>query len=281
MDKRQLLIGVLTASLFVGAVPGLTFAQDETAVSPEGVEWTLATLAGEAVPEGVATTLLLSGGEAVGNAGCNSYFGRYELEGESLTFPNPFGATQKLCESPAQDVEDAYLSLLQATASWSIDDEGALSLADAEGMVQLVYGEAPVAITATEVDTLVATLGDLQDQIDRASAEVAALAAETAAIPVNRFDRRVTAVEKDVERLDDRTEGLNVEGLRRRITALEETTTRLDRTIDRFRDRIIALEQTSQNQARRLSALEASKKDHEKRIKALEDAAPTPEQPLP
>jgi heat shock protein HslJ len=275
MKIHKLLAGALGTSLLLGALPGMALAQDEApALTPEGVEWTLTTLAGEPVPEGIDITLFLSGGEVVGNAGCNSYFGSYELTDDSLTFPNPFGVTLKLCEDEVMAVEGQYLPLLQATIDWNIDDEGALSLSDEDGVVQLVYGEAPIDITMTDVEALVATLGDLQAQIDAASAEVAAVAEETANIPVNRFDRRVTDVERRTDNqgrrlteVERRTEGLNVQGLQRRIAALEETVTRLDRTTDRFRDRIIALEQTAQ--------------DHEARITALEDAQPTPEQPLP
>jgi heat shock protein HslJ len=229
------------------------------------VEWTLTTLAGEAVPAEVEVTLFLNGGETVGNAGCNSYFGSYELDGDALTFPNPFGVTQKFCEGVPMEVEGTYLPLLQATASWSIDESGALSLADADGAVQLVYGEAPIDITATDVDALVSVLEDLQGQIDEASAEVAALAAEAASIDVNRFNRRLNNTEASVQQLEQQVGGVNVVSLRKRVVALEETTAglaettaRLDRTIDRFRDRIIALEE--------------SDKDHSRRIKALEDA---------
>jgi heat shock protein HslJ len=265
MKTRQVLAGALSASLLLTGLPGLAFAQDaETQITPEAVEWTLATLAGEAVPEGVTTTLFMSGGEVVGDAGCNSYFGSYELDGDLLTFPTPFGSTLKLCEDEAMAVEGAYLPLLQATQSWAIDEAGALSLADADGTVQLVYGEATVDVTASDVDALVATLGDLQAQIDAAAAEVAAVAAETAAIPVNKFDKRVKTVESEVARLDksvkqleNRTQGLNVQNLGRRISTLEETVARLDRTIDRFRERILALEATAQDHEQRLAELEA------------------------
>jgi heat shock protein HslJ len=258
MNDRKVLAGALSASLLLGALPGLALAQSsDPEITPEGVEWTLNTLAGESVPDGVTTTLFLSGGEVVGNAGCNSYFGNYELDGDSLIFPNPFGATQKFCEDSVMAIEATYLPLLQETATWAIDEAGALSLADADGMVQLVD------VTASDVDALVATLGDLQAQIDEASAKVAAVAAETEAIPVNRFDRRVQAVETSTTQLDrrvtriaNRTQGLNGENIQKRLAALEETTTRLDRTIDRFRDRLIALEATVQKHEQRISALE-------------------------
>lgn len=264
MKFKKLLAGALGTSLVLGALPGMAAAQDEPlALSPEGVEWTLTTLAGEPVTEGVEVTLFLSGGEVVGNAGCNSYFGSYELSEDSLVFPNPFGTTLKLCEDEVMAVEGQYLPLLQATIDWSINDEGALSLTDEDGVVQLVYNEAPIDITTSDVEALVAALGDLQAQIDAASAQVAAVAEETANIPVNRFDKRVQAVERrsenqgqritDVER---KTQNLNVQNLQRRISALEETVTRLDRTIDRFRDRIIALEEFDRAQEVRLRALE-------------------------
>ena len=271
MNTRKLIAGALGMSLLIAAVPGATMAQDDATLSPEGVEWSLTSLAGEALPAEVEVTLFLSGGETVGNAGCNSYFGSYELEGEALTFPNPFGVTLKFCEGAPMDVETAYLPLLQATASWSIDEAGMLSLADADGAVQLVYGEEAIDVTMSDVDALVTVLEELQGQIDEASAQVAAVAAETAAIPVNKFDKRVKALEDSVKALEDKTKGLNVDGLKNRISALEksvvslaETTERLDKTIDRFRDRIIALEE--------------SDKDQNKRIKALEDAVfvPTP-----
>lgn len=270
MKKRQILAGSLSVALLLGALPGMTFAQDDASpspeggagLSPEGVEWTLTTLAGEAVPAEVEVTLFLSGGQTVGEAGCNSYFGGYELDGDALTFPEPFGLTQKFCEGAPMEVEGAYLPLLQATATWSIDDAGALNLADAEGTVQLVYDEAPIDVTMSDVETLVSVLGDLQAQIDEASAEVAALAEAAASIDVNRFNRRLNGVEESVAQLQEQVGGTNVVNLRRRITALEETTARLDRTIDRFRDRIIALEE--------------SDKEQNQRIKALEDLVPVP-----
>ena len=265
MNKRQLMAGALSSSLLASALPGLALGQDESAdsLSPEGVEWLLTNLAGEAVPEGVQTTLFLSGGEVVGNAGCNSYFGGYELEGDALTFPNPFGVTLQLCEEPAMAVEGAYLPLLQDTAGWFIDEEGALSLTDAEGAVQLVYGEAPVNVTQTDVAALVSTLENLQAQIDEASAEVAALAEEAASIDVIGFDSRLGAVEEEVAGAQEQLGGVNVVNLRRRVAALDETVERLDRTSASFSDRIAELERTT--------------REHNRRLSALEEAVPVPE----
>lgn len=259
MNERQLTAGALSAALLVSLLPGLALAQDDElsdGLSPEGVEWTLVTLAGEPVPDGVETTLFLSGGEVVGSAGCNSYFGSYELEGNALTFPNPFGTTLKMCEEPVMAVESAYLPLLQETAIWLIDDDGALSLADGEGTVQLIYGEASVDVTASDVDALMTTLETLQQQIDEASAEVAALAEEAASIDVNRFDRRLGAVEEEVANVQEQLGGVNAVNLRRRIATVEETVERLDRTSTRFSERIAELERMAREQNRRLNSLE-------------------------
>ena len=266
MNTRKVIAGALSASLLVGALPGLALAQDDTSeITPEGVEWMLSTLAGEPVPEPLEITLFLSGGEVVGNAGCNSYFGSYELDGDALTFPNPFGVTLRLCEDAVMAIEDAYLPLLQETATFAFDDEGALNLADADGTVQLAYFEAPVDITASNVDALVATLGDLQDQVDEATEEVAALAERAASIPVDQFDKRVTQNEEDIAQLQSQVGGVNVKGLRDRVVALEEEVASqsqkiadINLTINKLRDRIRVLEATDEDHEARLTALESA-----------------------
>lgn len=258
MNKRSLLAGALSASLLAGALPGLVLAQEEEAVlyPIEGVQWQLHTLAGGDVPEGVEVTLFMNGGNVNGNAGCNSYFGSYVIDATSLTFPDPFGSTRMMCEEPAQSVEDQYLPTLQATAGWTVDEEGQLVLTDADGNETLVFGEPPVEITATDIEALAETLANLQAQIDQAEAEVAALATLADSIDVNRFNRRLNGVDERVTQLEKQVGSVNVTNLRSRVVALEETTARLDRTIDRFRDRILALEESDKAQNRRIRALE-------------------------
>ncbi len=274
MNKRRLMAGALGASLLASAVPGLALAQDEEPFAAEGVQWVLDTLSAEAIPEFVEVTLFLNGGEVVGNAGCNSYFGGYEIDAESLTFPEPFGSTQAICEEPVQAIEDAYLPLLQTTATWSVDDEGVLSLADADGNVALTYGEAAVDVTATDLDALTATLDDLQAQIDTATEAVATLTKAAESVDVNAFDKRVNTLEKDVTKLQNQAGEVNVPKQKKRIDANEtaiaantKAITNLSNQLDKLKDRV--------------KALEASDKDQEKRIAALEEAvfeaAPLPE----
>ncbi len=274
-QHRRLFAGTLAVAMLVSALPGTAVGQSAPS-SPEGVEWVLTSMDTATLPADVSVTLSLADAVAVGNSGCNSYFGAYELDGPALTFPEPFGSTMMMCDEAAMSVEFTYLPLLSATTSWSIDAESTLSLADADGIARLTYSEMPIDITATDVATLAVALADLQAQIDVASSEVTALTERADSINVSRFDRRVTALEENVD-------GISSPNLRRRINALEETTARLERTIDRFRERIIALEATSASQAQRLTTQSERLAAHQQRldsqgqrIAALEEASPEP-----
>jgi heat shock protein HslJ len=127
----------LVASQALGAL-----AQDESpAAEPipidaiEGITWQLQEQVVDGalapVPEGVVVTLLLEEGAIGGSGGCNSYFGSYTLEGDSVTF-SEIGSTLMACEPPAGDVEAAYFSNLATVATW-FSDGGSLTLVDGEG----------------------------------------------------------------------------------------------------------------------------------------------------
>lgn len=64
-------------------------------------------------------------GTVRGSAGCNSYFGSYELKGNQLSIPGPIGATEMYCMKPegVMDQEQEYLSVLQIAESYEFDDE--------------------------------------------------------------------------------------------------------------------------------------------------------------
>ena len=55
-----------------------------------------------------------------GTAGCNQYFGGYELNGNDLTVPGPLGSTMMACPEEIMDQEMAYLQALQAAESYEI-----------------------------------------------------------------------------------------------------------------------------------------------------------------
>ena len=60
-----------------------------------------------------------------GSAGCNSYFGDYEVEGAQLSIPGPVGATEMYCVDPEgiMDQEQEYLAILQLAESYEIDGD--------------------------------------------------------------------------------------------------------------------------------------------------------------
>jgi len=60
-----------------------------------------------------------------GSAGCNSYFGGYEVEGNQLSIPGPIGATEMYCMEPEgiMEQEQEYLTILQDAESYEIEDD--------------------------------------------------------------------------------------------------------------------------------------------------------------
>jgi heat shock protein HslJ len=86
------------------------------------------------VIRGTETTIEFRDGQLSGNAGCNGYFGSYEVDDNSLTV-GPIGMTEMYCGAPqgVMEQEAAYLAALQSAASYQIlDDQLQISNADAE-----------------------------------------------------------------------------------------------------------------------------------------------------
>ena len=76
------------------------------------------------VLQGTGVTILFDSdiGEFNGSAGCNQYFGGYEVNGKDLTITTPIGNTEMACIEPegVMDQEQAYLSILQTMERYSI-----------------------------------------------------------------------------------------------------------------------------------------------------------------
>ena len=64
--------------------------------------------------------------QATGYAGCNRFFGGYELERSALTF-GTIGATKRACPDLEEAVETEFFKVLDATRGWRIVD-GTLEL---------------------------------------------------------------------------------------------------------------------------------------------------------
>ncbi len=239
MPTRKTLTGMMTAALFVMALPAASFAQDEATevldVSPEGVVWSLTSIAGDLVSAEVNASLYMEDGEANGNAGCNSYSGTYTLDGESLVFDPDMAITLALCEGPAQAVEDAYLPLLATVASWAIEGN-LLSLADESGSVVLAYEEPIVDVTETGIDALLAELVRLDDRISKTRQDVRSMNIPKTQSQVEQNGVAIAELSKTVE-------NQNVPGLRDRVIANEEILIQLSKTVDNVRSRVKSLEQ--------------------------------------
>lgn len=96
----------------------------------EGTTWVLVSYGAPSDPqvalEDVEVTAVFSResdtgpGELNGFAGCNSYFGSFETDGNSLTI-GALVSTKMACEEGIMDQEAQYLSALAAADSYSIE----------------------------------------------------------------------------------------------------------------------------------------------------------------
>lgn len=98
--------------------------------SLEDIKWVLQSYGGSdnrtSVLSGTEITaeFVSSEGTVKGSAGCNSYFGSYELKGNQLSIPGPVGSTEMYCVEPEgiMEQEQAYLTMLQLAESYEIND---------------------------------------------------------------------------------------------------------------------------------------------------------------
>jgi heat shock protein HslJ len=87
-------------------------------------------------------------GKLTGSAGCNSYFGSYEVDGEAITF-GPLGSTLMACAEPEgiMNQEQAYLAALESAGTYRIEGDK-LELIDADGMRVVQFVVLPPASLA-------------------------------------------------------------------------------------------------------------------------------------
>jgi len=107
----------------------------------EGTTWHLSGLAqndavvSTAVDEQI--TLALKEGQAGGFAGCNDYFGAYELNGNGLSF-GALASTKKACEGDPGQREMEFLTALERVAGFRIE-RGQLTLLDSAGNLVMLF----------------------------------------------------------------------------------------------------------------------------------------------
>ena len=120
-------------STTVGASP-LSVANDLT-----GITWRVVELSGHPVAtplHGDRPFILFDAAkrQATGYAGCNRFFGGYDLDGAALTF-GLMGATNMACPDLEEGLETEFFKVLHATRRWEIVD----------GVLRLLNGEAVLA----------------------------------------------------------------------------------------------------------------------------------------
>lgn len=75
-----------------------------------------------------------------GSAGCNSYSGTYQAQGESLTISSPLAVTMMMCAENVMAQESVFLTNLQAVKGYKLQENGQqLHLLNDKGQVTIIY----------------------------------------------------------------------------------------------------------------------------------------------
>jgi heat shock protein HslJ len=143
----------ILVAVFTLALCGAAFSAP---VGPEGAEWRLLQLGDAAVPMLLGNrqpSLLLDPAkkQASGFAGCNNFFGGYELAGVRLKF-GPLAATRKACADAESMLETKYVQALARTRGWKIDAGELLLLDGAEVLAR--FAPQPGHSSAIDLETL-------------------------------------------------------------------------------------------------------------------------------
>jgi heat shock protein HslJ len=140
-DRRGAVAVSAVAATSEESDPG-TAASSSGEVAAEGKTWQLATYTdseGQMVAPLPDTqiTLVLNNGRFAGNAGCNTYNGQYELDGDQVSIQ--LGATTMMaCAEPIMQQERAYLTALSLAAAYRASADR-LEILDTDGRQILSY----------------------------------------------------------------------------------------------------------------------------------------------
>jgi heat shock protein HslJ len=130
MKRTWLSLPIVVFALFV-ACEGSGRGEPLYSENLTGVEWQVSELSGHKVVPSVDRqqpfiVFDAAKTQASGYAGCNRFFGGYELNGKVLKF-GPIGATRRACPDLEEAVETEFFKVLDATRRWRIVD-GTLEL---------------------------------------------------------------------------------------------------------------------------------------------------------
>ena len=120
------------AMLLVSCMKQATPPPGAEAAGIEGIQWYLTEVGGSPVSpmaDDKQPHILLDPAQkkVTGFAGCNNFFGSYELDGSSLTF-GPMGATRMACPDLEIGLETSVLEAVERTLRWKIEDGDLLFL---------------------------------------------------------------------------------------------------------------------------------------------------------
>lgn len=122
--SHSLSVTLLALGLAGCAVEPLQLQKDVTYIA----EW----IGDDPVIGRTPVSLTLSEGRAYGNAGCNHWFGSYELDGQQIRFSN-LGSTRKLCAEEIMEQEQQFLDILSRVERWDVSSIDQLRLWPREG----------------------------------------------------------------------------------------------------------------------------------------------------
>ncbi len=100
-----------------------------------GPEWTVTTVAGQAVADNLSVTIQFEGERVFGRSGCNRYMGGYQLSGEGLSFGQIAGTLMACMTDNAMQVEQNFLQALKSVRRFDIGEQGELLLMDENSVI--------------------------------------------------------------------------------------------------------------------------------------------------
>ena len=134
--NKQISTITLLLSLILGGLLliGCTAAQnDDSTAALTDITWVLQNYSQPLLPDTTLTIEFSSDGQVNGSAGCNSYFGSYDLDGSSL-ITDPIGSTEMWCEG-LMDQESTFLQALQTATGLTVT-ENSLTIHTPDGDMQ-------------------------------------------------------------------------------------------------------------------------------------------------
>jgi putative lipoprotein len=107
-----------------------------------GTNWVAEDIKGMGVIDNAQSTLSVTAdGKVAGSGGCNRYFAQAEVKGDKIRIGKA-GATMMACAEALMEQERKFFAALEAAATFRIDGDGKLFLADASGADTLRFAKA-------------------------------------------------------------------------------------------------------------------------------------------